>query len=67
MKVYRHICDGSAGLAVDETRFLVANDETEIIHLFRNDTKPAEPIAGTKSLSSAKFVRLHFPVPAATH
>ena len=44
MKVYRHICDGSAGLSVDTTRFLVANDETEIIHLYRNDNQTAEPI-----------------------
>ena len=45
MKVYRHICDGSAGLSVDATRFLVANDETEIIHLYLNNNQTAEPIA----------------------
>jgi len=44
MKVYNGICDGSAGHSVDHTRFLVANDETEILHLYRNDNVAEDAI-----------------------
>ncbi len=45
MKIYRRTCDGSAGIAVDDARFLAANDEDEIIRLYRNGEGPGDPIA----------------------
>ena len=45
MKIYRHMCDGSAGVAVDDAHFFAANDDDQTIRLYRNDNSPGEPLA----------------------
>ena len=45
MKKYWQSCDGSAGVAVDRLRFLAANDEDEVIRLYRNDNETGAPLA----------------------
>jgi len=34
---YSEICDASAAVAIDEAHFLVANDEEDVLYLYRND------------------------------
>lgn len=45
MKIYHGACDGSAGCAVDAAHFFAANDENQVIHLYRNDNSPGQPLA----------------------
>ena len=46
---HKGICDASGAIALDEEHFVVANDEDNILRVYRSDTSgtPVSEIAGT--------------------
>ncbi len=51
-QVYEGVCDASAAIAVDATHFLVAEDENDVLWIYRNDKPSNKPIGGGFDLSS---------------
>ncbi len=51
-QVYEGVCDASAAIAVDDTHFLVAEDENDVLWIYRNDKPRNKPIGGGFDLSS---------------
>jgi hypothetical protein len=51
-QVYEGVCDASAAIAVGATHFLVAEDENDVLWIYRNDKPRNKPIGGGFDLSS---------------
>ena len=51
-QVYQGVCDASAAIAVDAVHFLVAEDENDVLWIYRNDKPRNKPIGGGFDLSS---------------
>ena len=51
-QIYEGVCDASAAIALDESHFLVAEDEEDFLWIYRNDKPQNKPIGGGFDLSS---------------
>jgi len=51
-QVYEGVCDASAAIAVDAVHFLVAEDETDVLWIYRNDKPRNKPVGGGFDLSA---------------
>jgi hypothetical protein len=45
-QVYQSVCNASAAIAVDAAHFLVAEDENDILWVYRNDKPRNKPVGG---------------------
>ena len=51
-QVYQSVCNASAAIAVDAAHFLVAEDENDILWVYRNDKPRNKPVGGGFDFSS---------------
>lgn len=51
-QIYEGVCDASAAVAIDATHILVAEDENDVLWIYRNDKSRNKPIGGGFDLSS---------------